>query len=138
MNTTNICRVEDDCESFPFNSCGTAAYVAPEALVMNKKVDSSVDVYAFGIMMWEILVGRAPYSNMKQQKIVEEVSNPRLLASTLLHNSPPDPPTVWRLPSCHDMTHNRRIHWYFLDAGGQRHAAHLPLQHPTSLHELGG
>ncbi len=45
--------VEDDdtCASFPFNSCGTAAYVAPEALICNKKVNSSVDVYAFGILM---------------------------------------------------------------------------------------
>jgi hypothetical protein len=32
--------VEDDetCATFPFNSCGTAAYVAPEALVSTKKV----------------------------------------------------------------------------------------------------
>lgn len=49
-------RVEDDdsCSSFPFNSCGTAAYVAPEALICNKKVNSSVDVYAFGILCWEM------------------------------------------------------------------------------------
>ena len=41
-----VCRVEDDdtSSSFPFNSCGTAAYVAPEALICNKKVNSSVDV----------------------------------------------------------------------------------------------
>ena len=41
-------RVEDDdtSSSFPFNSCGTAAYVAPEALICNKKVNSSVDVSA--------------------------------------------------------------------------------------------
>jgi hypothetical protein len=34
--------VEDDesCSTFPFNSCGTAAYVAPEALISNKKVNS--------------------------------------------------------------------------------------------------
>lgn len=52
-------RVEDDesCSTFPFNSCGTAAYVAPEALISNKKVNSSVDVYAFGIMMWEVYTG---------------------------------------------------------------------------------
>ncbi len=41
-----LSRVEDDdtSSSFPFNSCGTAAYVAPEALICNKKVNSSVDV----------------------------------------------------------------------------------------------
>lgn len=54
MPLARVCSVEDDdtCASFPFNSCGTAAYVAPEALICNKKVNSSVDVYAFGILMW--------------------------------------------------------------------------------------
>jgi serine/threonine protein kinase len=35
-----LSRVEDDdtCATFPFNSCGTAAYVAPEALINTKKV----------------------------------------------------------------------------------------------------
>jgi serine/threonine protein kinase len=43
-----LSRVEDDdvSSSFPFNSCGTVAYVAPEALISNKKVTSSVDVSA--------------------------------------------------------------------------------------------
>ncbi|GIL83127.1 hypothetical protein Vretimale_11467 [Volvox reticuliferus] len=70
-----LSRVEDDdtCASFPFNSCGTAAYVAPEALICNKKVNSSVDVYAFGILMWEMYTGQRPYGNMKQQQLVEEV-----------------------------------------------------------------
>lgn len=56
-----LSRVEDDetHASFPFNSCGTAAYVAPEALICNKKVNSSVDVYAFGILMWEVSVWNA-------------------------------------------------------------------------------
>ncbi|GAX83961.1 hypothetical protein CEUSTIGMA_g11385.t1 [Chlamydomonas eustigma] len=70
-----LSRVEDDdtSSSFPFNSCGTAAYVAPEALICNKKVNSSVDVYAFGILMWEMYTAQRPYGNMKQQQLVEEV-----------------------------------------------------------------
>jgi len=70
-----LSRVEDDDNhsSFPFNSCGTAAYVAPEALICNKKVNSSVDVFAFGILMWEMYTGQRPYGNMKQQQLVEEV-----------------------------------------------------------------
>lgn len=70
-----LSRVEDDdsCCTFPFNSCGTAPYVAPEALVCSKKVNSSVDVYAFGIMMWELWTGERPYGRMKQQQVVEDV-----------------------------------------------------------------
>ena len=39
-------RVQDDynCLTFPGNSCGTLAYVAPEVLC-GKKVDQSIDVY---------------------------------------------------------------------------------------------
>lgn len=83
-----LSRVEDDetCSSFPFNSCGTAAYVAPEALISNKKVNSSVDVYAFGILMWEMYTGHRPYGSMKQQQLVEEVVmrglRPRFPATT--------------------------------------------------------
>ncbi|KAG1661596.1 hypothetical protein FOA52_000771 [Chlamydomonas sp. UWO 241] len=70
-----LSRVEDDdvSSSFPFNSCGTVAYVAPEALISNKKVTSSVDVYAFGVLMWEMYTGQKPYGSMKQQQLVEEV-----------------------------------------------------------------
>eukprot|EP00798_Chlamydomonas_sp_ICE-L_P005664 gene5664-8989_t len=70
-----LSRVEDDdsAASFPFNSCGTAAYVAPEALISNKKVTSSVDVYVFGILMCEMYMAQRPYGNMKQQQLVEEV-----------------------------------------------------------------
>lgn len=37
------------------------------------QVNASVDVYAFGVMMWELFVGQRPYGNMSQQKVVEEV-----------------------------------------------------------------
>ncbi|KAF5831320.1 kinase-like domain-containing protein [Dunaliella salina] len=74
LSDFGLSRVEDDEQaSFPFNSCGTASYVAPEALICNRKVTSSVDVYAFGILLWEMYTGARPYGSMKQQQIVEEV-----------------------------------------------------------------
>lgn len=33
------------------------------------QVNASVDVYAFGVMMWELFVGQRPYGNMSQQKV---------------------------------------------------------------------
>jgi hypothetical protein len=37
------------------------------------QVNASVDVYAYGIIMWELFTGQRPYGNMRQQKVVEDV-----------------------------------------------------------------
>ncbi|KAG1656211.1 hypothetical protein FOA52_011341 [Chlamydomonas sp. UWO 241] len=105
-----LSRVIDDdgaATTFPFNSHGTAAYVAPEALTRQKKVNDSVDVYAYGIMMWEMYTAQRPYGAKKQIDIVEEVAmsglRPRfpshtpapyaLLAQTCWRHSPHTRPT---------------------------------------------
>ncbi|MEW5297631.1 MAG: hypothetical protein WDW36_000829 [Sanguina aurantia] len=113
-----LSRVEDDeaSSSFPFNSCGTAAYVAPEALITHKKVNSSVDVYAFGILMWEMYTGQRPYGSMKQQQLVEEVVmrglRPRFSSST-------PPPYVALAQACWSGSAAARPQ--FDDALGQLH-----------------
>ncbi|KAG2483196.1 hypothetical protein HYH03_017931 [Edaphochlamys debaryana] len=40
---------------------GTVTHMAPELFVNGAHVDSSIDCYAFGILMWETYTGRAPY-----------------------------------------------------------------------------
>ncbi|PNH12620.1 putative LIM domain-containing serine/threonine-protein kinase [Tetrabaena socialis] len=40
---------------------GTVTHMSPE-LLGGSSVDASVDIYAFGILMWEMFTGRAPYS----------------------------------------------------------------------------
>eukprot|EP01097_Dermamoeba_algensis_P010016 TRINITY_DN7225_c0_g1_i1.p1 TRINITY_DN7225_c0_g1~~TRINITY_DN7225_c0_g1_i1.p1 ORF type:complete len:535 (-),score=119.92 TRINITY_DN7225_c0_g1_i1:47-1573(-) len=46
---------------------GTPLYMAPEVLA-NKPVTKKVDVYAFGIVMWELLTGKAPFSHHNKMK----------------------------------------------------------------------
>ncbi|GIM01666.1 hypothetical protein Vretimale_6468 [Volvox reticuliferus] len=37
---------------------GTVTHMAPEAVVKNGRIDSSVDIYALGIIAWELVCGR--------------------------------------------------------------------------------
>lgn len=48
-----------------------AAAAKRRSNVGRTQVNSSVDVYAFGIIMWELLTGQRPYGRMKQHKVRE-------------------------------------------------------------------
>jgi serine/threonine protein kinase len=42
--------------------CGTPCWVAPE-IFRNEPYDEKVDVYSFGILMWEVLAAKKPYAD---------------------------------------------------------------------------
>ncbi|OHT00979.1 TKL family protein kinase [Tritrichomonas foetus] len=42
---------------------GTTLWMAPEVLLSTPFYDEKVDVYSFGILLWELLTGCAPYNN---------------------------------------------------------------------------
>ncbi|KAG2497194.1 hypothetical protein HYH03_004783 [Edaphochlamys debaryana] len=47
----------------PDEACGTLQYMAPELFVAGRPVDASIDIYAFGMLMWELITGKTPYSD---------------------------------------------------------------------------
>ncbi|CAH9083841.1 unnamed protein product [Cuscuta epithymum] len=49
---------------------GTIPWMAPELLSCESMVSEKVDVYSFGIVMWELLTGAEPYSNMRTEEII--------------------------------------------------------------------
>eukprot|EP00299_Pterocystis_sp_00344_P015223 c7592_g2_i2.p1 GENE.c7592_g2_i2~~c7592_g2_i2.p1 ORF type:complete len:379 (+),score=97.52 c7592_g2_i2:163-1137(+) len=53
---------------------GTVAYMAPE-LLMGKPFTEKVDVYAFGIVLWEILTRENPFNGMSQDVIFHGVKS---------------------------------------------------------------
>eukprot|EP01103_Thecamoeba_quadrilineata_P004779 TRINITY_DN1461_c0_g2_i1.p1 TRINITY_DN1461_c0_g2~~TRINITY_DN1461_c0_g2_i1.p1 ORF type:complete len:212 (+),score=28.16 TRINITY_DN1461_c0_g2_i1:497-1132(+) len=63
--------------------CGTVAYMAPEML-RHEEYDEKVDVYSFGIVLWELYTGGIPYEGLSNQMIYSQV----------VHNGsrPPLPP----------------------------------------------
>ncbi|KXZ56225.1 hypothetical protein GPECTOR_1g196 [Gonium pectorale] len=54
-------------------ACGTVTHMAPR--VVCEPVDSSADVYAFGILMWELISGKQPYHDRNLKQLPHEVVN---------------------------------------------------------------
>lgn len=49
---------------------GTAQWMAPEILRSSPFYDEKVDVYSFGVMLWEMLTLKEPYAGMSQDQMV--------------------------------------------------------------------
>ncbi|KAH0788608.1 TKL family protein kinase [Histomonas meleagridis] len=72
---------------------GTAHWMAPEVLMSKPSYDEKVDVYSYGIFLWELLTGGMPYQNMKPAEITLGV-----VGGTLRPPIPADsPPSLSRL-----------------------------------------
>jgi serine/threonine-protein kinase len=50
---------------------GTVAYQAPEVFVEGSKLTPAVDVYSFGIMMYELYCCRRPYTGHAKDTIAK-------------------------------------------------------------------
>src|SRR5579863_4368805 len=69
---------------------GTPYYMAPEQ-IMGKPVTSSLDIYAFGIMLYEMMLGTRPYSGDTIETIFYKILNQPLDLSPLaLGGVPPE------------------------------------------------
>ncbi|GLC43350.1 hypothetical protein PLESTF_000424100 [Pleodorina starrii] len=55
-------------------ACGTVTHMAPELLPGKARVDASVDVYSFGILMWELVSGGVrPFPHLHPDNIPRHV-----------------------------------------------------------------
>ena len=66
------------------NLMGTAYYMSPEQLSSPKSVDARADVWALGVILYELVTGRLPFPG---ETVPEEVAG-------ILRNAPPPPQSV--------------------------------------------
>jgi hypothetical protein len=59
---------------------GTVRYIAPEQLDPSQPIDARTDVYALGVILYELLAARPPYEGGSDQEIVDAIraGRPRL------------------------------------------------------------
>jgi tRNA A-37 threonylcarbamoyl transferase component Bud32/predicted esterase len=57
-------------------SIGTPAYMSPEQAAGERDVDARTDVYAVGVMLWEMCAGSAPFTGKMAQIIAQKLSRP--------------------------------------------------------------
>lgn len=54
--------------------CGTLDYLPPE-MVIDKPHDHSVDLWAFGILIYELLVGKPPFEHQDERTTLKKIKN---------------------------------------------------------------
>jgi serine/threonine protein kinase len=52
---------------------GTYAYMSPELLLEDSSPDTSTDMWAMGVVLWELWTGKIPYEGMQVHQIVKNV-----------------------------------------------------------------
>lgn len=55
---------------------GTMAYMSPEQKVSSTNVDQTTDIYAVGVMLYEMLCGKKPFGHFKKPTELNESINP--------------------------------------------------------------
>ena len=62
---------------------GTPAYMAPEQITADPQVDHRVDIYAVGVLAFELLTGRPPFGGERQDVLSAHLTQPPVPVRTL-------------------------------------------------------
>lgn len=67
---------------------GTLIYMSPEQIEDSKSVTKSADLYSFGVLLWEMIMGYSPYKDcITQGEIIAKIYNKRLPDTNTIFDS---------------------------------------------------
>jgi predicted Ser/Thr protein kinase len=70
---------------------GTLPYLAPEQLDASQPIDARTDVYALGVILYEILCGDVPYSDPSEEHVLDAIRQGRPRLPIEIEPSVPEP-----------------------------------------------
>ncbi|XP_055342066.1 mitogen-activated protein kinase kinase kinase 21-like [Paramacrobiotus metropolitanus] len=82
----------EDQKSMQMSFAGTVAWMAPE-VIRNEPCTEKIDIWAYGVILWELLVGLHPYPGLDSTSIIWGVGSEKLLGLPI----PPSMPDGFRL-----------------------------------------
>ena len=77
--------------------CGTVLYMAPEVLE-GKSYDTKVDMYSFGLIMWEMWFGKRVFSELSREEFRRRIKDENYRPQTPRSDGrfiPNPPPAQW-------------------------------------------
>ena len=68
---------------------GTPEYVAPEQVYSEKEIDHRADVYALGVVLWEMITGSPPFKDSEPMRLMmKHVMEPTPMLSSVMEDAP--------------------------------------------------
>jgi serine/threonine protein kinase len=70
---TCVKRSSNPCDTFVMTGCtGSLRYMAPE-VALRKAYNEKVDIYSFGIILWQMVTGSLPFKGVSKAEYMAEV-----------------------------------------------------------------
>jgi serine/threonine protein kinase len=88
---------------------GTLAYIAPEQLDPRRDIESRTDIYAIGVVLYELLCGKVPFCGQDDRSLIESIVEGAPLLPAEIDSNVPEPLQAIALKAMEKNPSNRYV-----------------------------